>query len=140
MIAMVLVARRAQAPGSGASGGARGSGAALRAPEGPQLSGNADNGVRLTGFVVDGAGLPVAGAEVSAEPERGAVDRALAPPRAAAGAAGSAAASRDAGAGAGSATGSAPGAVTGSRAGVIVALPTGPDGRFALAGLTPGRV
>ncbi|HMG22456.1 MAG TPA: carboxypeptidase-like regulatory domain-containing protein, partial [Kofleriaceae bacterium] len=146
--------------------GARGSGAALRAPEGPQLSGSTDNGVRLTGFVVDGAGLPVAGAEVSAEPERGAVDRALAPARTAAGsaAAGGAAASRGAGAvpggapgagqgaapggapgaGHGAAPGGAPGAVTGSgtgsRAGVIVALPTGPDGRFALAGLTPGRV
>ena len=42
-------------------------GAALRAPHAPQLP---DQGVRLTGVVVDGAGIPVAGAELTAEPEK----------------------------------------------------------------------
>lgn len=50
--------------------------AAIRAPEGPALASAGETGVRLTGFVVDGAGLPVAGAEVSAEPEHGALARA----------------------------------------------------------------
>jgi hypothetical protein len=93
--------------------------------------------VRLTGFVVDGAGLPVAGAEVSAEPERGAVDRALAPPRPVAPAAPG---GSDAGTSA-SASGSGDGAPgdAGVHA-VTVAPPTGADGRFALTGLSPGRV
>src|SRR5260221_4251941 len=52
--------------------------AAIHAPIGPHVPNSGKPGVRLTGFVVDGAGLPVAGAEVSAEPERGGNDRALA--------------------------------------------------------------
>src|SRR5258706_9783101 len=45
--------------------------AAISAPIGPHLPGNARDGVKLTGFVVDGAGIAVARAEVSAELERG---------------------------------------------------------------------
>ncbi len=129
-----LLARRRHAPAPAFTSPARGSGAALRAPEGPQLAPPEDTGVRLTGFVVDGAGLPVAGAEVSAEPERGAVDRALAPPRPAA------PGPSDAGApatGATAGSGAAPGDA-GVHA-VTVAAPTGADGRFALTGLSPGR-
>src|SRR5947209_15952656 len=40
-------------------------------PAPPQVPQLVHDGVRLTGFVVDGAGLPVVGAEVSAEIERG---------------------------------------------------------------------
>lgn len=87
-------------------------GAALRAPEGPKLPGAAVGGVRLTGFVVDGAGLPVIGAEVSAEIEKGAADKALAP---------------------------VPSADAGVMAPVAVAAPTGLDGRFFVEGLEPGR-
>jgi hypothetical protein len=133
--AIGLLARRPHAPAPVVASPARGSGAALRAPEDPQLQPPADTGVRLTGFVVDGAGLPVAGAEVSAEPERGAVDRALAPLRPAAPAA------SDAGApaiGATSGSGAAPGDA--GVHGVTVAPPTGADGRFVLTGLSPGRV
>jgi hypothetical protein len=97
-------------------------GAALRAPETPSLPAASDPGARLTGFVVDGAGLPVAGAEVSAELERGAPDRALAPP---------AAAPLDGPAGTPPADAGAPP--------VHVAPPTGADGRFILDGLAPGR-
>jgi len=111
-------------------------GAALRAPGGPSLPGAAATGARLTGFVVDGAGLPVVGAEVSAEPERGAQDRALASvPRAGSGsdAPGSAAAAGDAAA-SGAMAGDA-----GQAAVVVVAPPTGADGRFVIGGLVPGR-
>src|SRR3989442_1033423 len=52
-------------------------GAAFHAPRPPSLPGQPGS-VRLTGLVVDGAGLPIVGAEVSAEPEKGAPDRALA--------------------------------------------------------------
>ncbi len=45
--------------------------AALSVPLAPHLP-STGRGPRLTGFVVDGAGLPVAGADVSAEPELGA--------------------------------------------------------------------
>lgn len=119
---------RPSGPGARHDGGA----AAFRAPEGPQLPGTATSGVRLTGFVVDGAGLPVAGAEVSAELERGAPDRALAPvPRAVPGA----------GSGAGSnlplATDAAVG--DGGVPAVTVAALTGADGRFVIGGLVPGR-
>jgi hypothetical protein len=125
------VGKRPPASSSKAPVGSQG-GAAIRAPAGPQLPGAATTGVRLTGVVVDGAGLPVAGAEVSAELERGAPDRALAPaPRSGSG---SAAASGSATASAGSAAGS------GARAAVVtVAPPTGADGRFVVDGLSPGR-
>src|SRR5207302_2948954 len=74
--------------------------------------------VRLTGLVVDGAGLPIVGAEVSAEPEKGAPDRALATSVA-----------LDAG---------VPGDA-GTPVPVAVAAPTGADGRFVLEVATPGR-
>src|SRR5262245_60483741 len=51
-------------------------GGALSAPKPPQLPGTPNT--RIVGVVVDGAGLPVAGAELWAEPEQGVVDRALA--------------------------------------------------------------
>jgi hypothetical protein len=86
--------------------------ALVRVPAAPQLGSAGPDGVRLTGSVVDGAGLPVVAAEVSAELEKGAADKAL--------------------------VGSA-GSGSGSAAGIAVAAPTGPDGRFALEGLTPGR-
>ena len=123
---------RPSGPGARRDGGA----AAFRAPEGPQLPGTATSGVRLTGFVVDGAGLPVAGAEVSAELERGAPDRALAPvPRALPGAA------PDAGAGTGSSVPLATDAAVGDGGvpAVTVAPLTGADGRFVIGGLVPGR-
>jgi hypothetical protein len=53
-------------------------GAAVRAPEAPHVPAQLAGGTKLTGFVVDGAGLPVAGAEVTAELEKGAPDKALA--------------------------------------------------------------
>ncbi len=88
-------------------------GAAIHAPAGPQVPIDDATGVHLTGFVVDGAGLPVVGAEVTAEPEKGAIERALAT-------------------GSGSGTGSAAPKVT-------VSPPTGADGRFVLLHLDPGR-
>ncbi|TMQ11118.1 MAG: carboxypeptidase regulatory-like domain-containing protein [Deltaproteobacteria bacterium] len=121
-------ARRA---GSAAGAG----GAAIRAPGAPELGSSAPIGVRLTGFVVDGAGLPVAGAEVSAEPERGIVDRALAPPPRA----GAASAAPDS-AGAGGAGGQGADAADAGTHAVAVAPPTGGDGRFVVDGLSPGRV
>ena len=120
-------------------------GAAIRAPEGPTIPGD-PSGVRLTGFVIDGAGLPVVGAEVTAELEKGAPDRALAP--------------KGTGAGSGSAAGNgatgsatpAPqptpmiwprivdaGVAAGAAPRVFVASPTLLDGRFAILGLEPGR-
>jgi hypothetical protein len=103
-------------------------GSAMSRPSsGPQLPGAAATGVRLTGAVVDGAGLPVSGAEVSAELERGAPDRALAPVPRPPSSAGSTAV---AGNGSGSA---APDPV------VMVAHATGADGRFVIEGLAPGR-
>ena len=65
------------AHGLAAGLGSGSGGPALRAPLPPHLPGI--RGSRLTGFVVDGAGLPVAGADVSAEVEQGAADRALVP-------------------------------------------------------------
>ena len=108
-------------------------GAALRAPALPTLPGQA-TGVRLTGFVVDGAGLPVAGAEVSAELERGAPDRALAPapPRA------GSAATQDAGP-RDAAVSDAGLAITDAGAVVVTAPLTTADGRFVVDGLVPGR-
>ncbi len=106
--------------------GPRDGGAAIRAPAGPRVPGAPAHGVRLTGFVVDGAGGPVAGAEVTAELERGAADRALVP-----------LATSDAGVAPNTAV---PAAADGGAAPVIeVAAPTGVDGRFAIEGLDPGR-
>jgi hypothetical protein len=103
---------------------------AVSVPPAPALPTQDRGGVHLTGVVVDGAGLPVAGAIVSAEPERGVIDRALVgtPPRdagvsAPSDAAATAAAPNDAGA-------------TGD---VITAQATGADGRFAIVPLAPGR-
>jgi uncharacterized GH25 family protein len=145
LAAAVLVIAKRPPAARPAEPGARGR-AAIRAPEGPQLPGTSATGVRLTGFVVDGAGLPVAGAEVSAEPERGAPDRALVPRTAP-------------GAGSGTGPGARPGAEPGARPGagstsatasdaapgdagapaVTVAPLTGADGRFVIGGLVPGR-
>ena len=52
--------------------------AAVRAPAAPVVPAQLAGGTKLTGFVVDGAGLPVVGAEVTAELEKGAPDTALA--------------------------------------------------------------
>ncbi|HEY1554893.1 MAG TPA: carboxypeptidase-like regulatory domain-containing protein [Kofleriaceae bacterium] len=119
--------------------------AAIHGPRPPQLPDPGARGTRLTGLVLDGAGLPVAGAEVSAELERGAPDRALSidPAQRDALLRGSAkpslAAPRDAGvmsdAGAPQAF---PADERDPRARAL-APPTGPDGRFAVLGLTPGR-
>ncbi|HEU4732131.1 MAG TPA: carboxypeptidase-like regulatory domain-containing protein [Kofleriaceae bacterium] len=127
-VVAIAITRRTRAVGPAATAVRHDGGAAIRAPEGPSLPGAAATGVRLTGFVVDGAGLPVVGAEVSAELERGAPDRALAPaPRA-----GPGSAAADAGAGGGPAADAAVPAVA-------VAPLTGPDGRFVIEGLVPGR-
>lgn len=112
-LAIVLVARTPR-PSPLAVVAQRDGGAAVRAPQGPGLPGVPD-GPKLSGVVVDGAGIPVAGAEVTAEPEQGFVDRALA------------GAPRDAG----------PAAAI--DAGVAVGSPTGADGRFLVGGLEPGR-
>ncbi len=92
----------------------RDAGRLLAAPEPPHLGPLGAQGVRLTGVVVDGAGLPVAGAQVSAEIEKGVADKALAPSS-----------------GSGSSA-SASGAAA-------VAQLTGADGRFLLEGLAAGR-
>ena len=83
--------------------GSDGSGAVKEAPRGPGLPGHPD-GVRLSGHVIDGTGAPVAGAEVTAELERGVVDRALSttPRGGASGSGGSAAGGSAAGGGGGS--------------------------------------
>ena len=60
-----------------AAGPRRDGGGAIRAPAGPQIPSDDATGVHLSGFVIDGAGLPVVGAEVTAEPEKGNVERAL---------------------------------------------------------------
>ena len=95
----------APAPTAG-SGSAHG---ATRVPLPPHLPAGL-GGPHLTGFVVDGAGMPVAGAIVTAAPELGAGS----------GAAGSAAGG-------------------GSAANAMFALPTAADGRFVIGGLVPGR-
>jgi carboxypeptidase family protein len=136
LVAVVFVSvRRPHRSRSAPSSASAQGGAALRAPEGPRLSGTEATGARLSGFVVDGAGLPVTGAEVSAEPERGVPDRALAPASAAG--SGSGAAGRDAAAGDAAASGDAGGDAGTST--VAVAPPTGADGRFVIGGLVPGR-
>lgn len=139
-VALLVMVRRPHAPRPAEPGSSHNGSAALRAPEGPQLPGTADTGVRLTGFVVDGAGLPVAGAEVSAELERGAPDRALVPlPRAGSG---SGALASDAAVGDAAAGDAAAAMAAAGDAGspmVVVALLTGADGRFVIGGLVPGR-
>ena len=85
-------------------------GAALRSPAVPSVP-LPDHGVRIGGVVLDGAGVPIADAEVSVEREEGVPDRALAT-------------APDAGAG---------------TPGVHVANPTASDGRFVIGGLEPGR-
>jgi Carboxypeptidase regulatory-like domain len=114
LVGIVVLGRQPRHHAATGSGSGSGSGA-MRVPDRPQTLAHPD-GARLLGFVVDGAGLPVAGAEVSAEPEHGAADRALA----------------------GSAAGVDAGA---SDAGVAIAVgtPTGGDGRFTIEGLQPGR-
>ena len=138
-LTIVLVARRgSSSPSQAGSAGSSGASAAIRAPEGPVLPADDPTGVRLTGFVIDGAGNAVAGAEVTAELEKGVIDKALAPaPRASTGSAGSGSAgsgsagSGSAGSGSGSGTASAPVVHTGT--------PTGLDGRFVIGGLVAGR-
>ena len=136
--AAIVFGRRSHAPVQVGAGRQPG-GAAIRAPEGPQLPGAATTGVRLTGFVVDGAGLPVAGVEVSAEPERGVVDRALAPAPAPHGGSGGAAAGPGSAGDAGVAGVAAVPGDAGAH-GIAVAPVTGADGRFVVDGLAPGRV
>ena len=82
---------------------------ALHAPKPPQLPAA---GTRLAGMVVDGAGVPVAGAQVIADVEAGVVDRALA------------AAPRDGGV---------------IDAGPSAPVASGADGRYVIDGLEPGR-
>jgi carboxypeptidase family protein len=136
VIVIVIVKRPHAALPSGPTTPPGGS-AGIHAPEGPHVPGTAAAGVRLTGFVVDGAGLPVAGAEVSAELEHGAPDRALAPaPRTGPG---SGSAGVPAGVPvAGSTAAGSTAAGTASNA-VTVAPLTGADGRFVVEGLVPGR-
>lgn len=146
-VAAIAVAKRPHALAPAQPTVRHDGGAAIRAPEGPHIPGAPSTGVRLTGFVVDGAGSPVTGAEVSAELERGAPDRALAPaPRA-----GSGSRSPASNAGAGSAAAGAVASAVASDAGantvasdagvsaVMVAPVTGADGRFVIDGLVPGR-
>ena len=85
-------------------------------------------GTKLTGFVVDGAGLPVSGAEVIAELEKGAPDKALAVRSH--GGSGCAARARRRGHRLG---------VGSLHAAVAVAPLTGADGRFVIDGIAPGR-
>ncbi|HEY4178442.1 MAG TPA: carboxypeptidase-like regulatory domain-containing protein [Kofleriaceae bacterium] len=119
IVALLVVATREPwTPSVGvASGSAVGLGsgkAAIHAPPTPQVPGGDPTGVRLTGFVVDGAGQPVVGAEVTAEMEKGAADPALA--------------------GAPSEAG-----VDAAESKVLAAAPTGSDGRFVIGGLEAGR-
>ena len=121
-IVLFFVTRHRRAGVAQGGGSAVGSGA-MHAPRMPKLPGQKP-GVRITGFVVDGAGLPVSGATVSAELEKGAADRALAPH-----------------AGSASATGSASGSGSGSGSGTgsEQSDPTAADGHFIVEGLAPGR-
>jgi len=134
VVAVLVIVQRPHAARPAEPGARRdGGGAAFRAPEGPQLAGATASGVRLTGFVVDGAGLPVVGAEVSAELERGAPDRALAPvPRTVPDPA------LDAGAPGGAPAADAASGDAGTPS-VVIAPLTGADGRFVIGGLVPGR-
>jgi hypothetical protein len=120
-IVLFVITRQHRRAGVGdGSGSATGSGA-MHAPWVPKLPGQKP-GVRITGFVVDGAGMPVSGATVSAELEKGASDRALAP---------------HARSGSGSAT--RPGSGSGVGTDAERSDPTGADGHFIVEGLVPGR-
>ena len=101
LAALVLLRQRRPATGSHATAGGR---AAIHAPAAPSLPGKAEQGIHLTGYVVDGANAPVAGAAISAEPEVAAALGSDAVPSI-----------------------------------VVTAPATGPDGRFSLTGLVPGR-
>src|SRR5437867_695067 len=76
---IVLVRGRHRTPVPVVAGQGDG-GAAIHAPRPPTVLPPGVSGVRLTGFVVDGAGLPVAGAGVTAELEKRPPDKALARP------------------------------------------------------------
>src|SRR3569833_2907867 len=127
IVAFVATRHRHRGVVGDGSGSAKGSGA-MRAPMMPHLPGMKP-GVRITGFVVDGAGLPVSGAVVQADLEQGAVDRALAPAKKGTGSA----------SGTGSGAGSGPGTGTGTGSGSEQSYPTGTDGHFIVEGLVPGR-
>ncbi|HTL35700.1 MAG TPA: carboxypeptidase-like regulatory domain-containing protein, partial [Kofleriaceae bacterium] len=88
-------------------------GAAIHAPIGPKIPGK---GIGLTGVVVDGAGLPVEGATIEAELEKGMPDRALA--------------TADAG---------VPAAAGDAGVAASASSPTGSDGKFVVDGLDAGR-
>jgi hypothetical protein len=108
-IVIVVIVTRPDRRGHGAPGVVRGDGgAAVRAPGSPSLP---HTGVRLAGVVVDGAGIPVAGAEVTVEPEAQLANA----PRAPVGDAGVV------------------------DAGIVGASPTGADGRFVVGVVEPGR-
>jgi hypothetical protein len=107
-----IVRSGGRGPGEDLAGAIADGGAAVQVPKRPTLPGDPVNGVRLSGFVVDGTNAPVIGAEVTAELEKGFVDKAL--------------------------TGPAPGAGS-AAAGVIAAAPTATDGRFLLDVPAPGR-
>ncbi len=122
---LVARGRTGAAGGQGGSGGSSSAGVATHGPlsnHEPQLPPREPTGsASLSGFVVDGAGLPVAGAEVSAEPELGL---------------------RGSATGSAARTGSDAGSDAGSAAGgslVAIAPVTAGDGRFAIPGLAPGR-
>jgi uncharacterized GH25 family protein len=120
-LAVIAIVRGRRGPHGTVLGGRRDGGAAIHAPIGPNLPLSPD-GVHLTGVVVDGAGVPVAGAEVAAEVEKGVVDRALSTtPHT-----GDAGVALDAG-------------TTDGGVAVAVANPTPGDGRFVIAGIDPGR-
>ena len=108
--------------------GSGGSSAAVRAPDGPRVPID-PTGVRISGFVIDGAGAPVSGAEVTAELERGAPDKSLSitPAHAGSGSSGSSGAS------------DSPGTGSAAQPAVHVAAPTTTDGKFLIGGLDPGR-
>lgn len=148
ILAIFVFAKRKPGAIRGAAGdelGFAGSGgAALRGRDQPRLGADDPTGVRLTGFVIDGAGSPVVGAEVTAELEKGVVDRGLTPtPTPAkspgdAGSASSTSATNPSLAGGATSAAAVWDALGGNRHG-FVAAPTGLDGRFAIGGLTAGR-
>ena len=119
--------------------------AAKEAPRTPGLPGHPD-GVRLSGYVIDGTGAPVAGAEVTAEIEKGGVDRALSTtPRGAPAAGSGAAGPGGAGTAAGGATGASangPGSAAGgagaAAGGAAGASASGPGTAVGGAGAAAG--
>jgi len=104
MLAIPAHGPEAHVPTSAASDG----GAATHAEQTPRLP--AGQGSKLSGVVVDGAGMPVAGAVLTAELEHGAPDPAL-----------------------------STGLDARAPAGLVSAPVTASDGRFLLEGLEPGR-